>query len=42
MRLKFVIRADFELPGIIDIWAKESGLDTNICRSFEPPPINVA
>ncbi|MDP1834361.1 MAG: homoserine O-succinyltransferase [Chlamydiales bacterium] len=34
MKIQFVIHADFELPGIIDIWAKESGFTTNICRPF--------
>lgn len=34
MRIQYIIHADFELPGIIEEWAKQNKFKENFCRPF--------
>jgi GMP synthase (glutamine-hydrolysing) len=34
MKILFVLHADFERPGAIEIWANEHGFETKYCRPF--------
>jgi len=34
MKIQYIIHADFELPGIIETWAKQNQFSENFCRPF--------
>lgn len=34
MKIQYIIHADFEMPGIIETWAKQNSFKENICRPF--------
>lgn len=34
MRIQYIIHAEFELPGIIEMWAKQNGFTEKYCRPF--------
>lgn len=34
MRIQYIVHADFELPGAVEMWAKRNGLQESLCRPF--------
>jgi GMP synthase (glutamine-hydrolysing) len=34
MKIQYILHAEFERPGIIEIWAKEKGFEEDFCRPF--------
>lgn len=34
MNIQYILHADVELPGIIEVWAKQNMFDANFCRPF--------
>lgn len=34
MKIQYILHADFELPGVIETWAKQNHFNENFCRPY--------